>query len=881
MTAKKTVLRIAKWIGLVAILLLALLLLAAWLVNREPFQKKLRVSVQEKTGDRFTFQTLRFSLLPRPRVTLENPGLHVPGRLSVTMKYAFIYPDVLPLFKGNVRIAKAHLEMPEVRIILAEEPGAEQEDPKSVFEETRAELESATRSVREIGGDFSAFVNSGTIIIRNRKGTLTTIRDINGSISLIPRGFDLAVTGEGAHWGAIAVTGSVIARRNSILVRNLSLSGGKSTISGVSARFRWKKSPYLQIRSGQAAISLQDLYERRAWISPLKEKLRTVQGMTGLITFKTVNFIGPLLHPKRWTMLLEGSLEQVLLKSSLVPGPVSIENGAFTATTSTLSLTDVDAAFMDASFTTTVSLSGSINRIRAADVTVRGRFGRNAIRWAGGKFNAADIHGPLTLKRLHFTWKRGSAVTLAASASAGNGSAFSIAAKKSKNEFVLEKLTLEDDRSNAALTFTRNQKFLDAGFRGLLYENTLNKILDRSSVHQGRLRGDIRVHLPFDRPGESTAKGRLMGEDLFFQIKGTPVTVKKLDLLGENRSLTVKKASVVWGVTPLDLFGRFSAARDGVSVTGVVDAGKLDMQTIVQTFQGNKKDAPPGDSTPEAGKKIPVTGSVRVNAKEILFGRYRFSPVKGDVFLDRNSTRIELAEANLCGISLPGHLQPLGGDFLLDLTISASDQPLEPALACLFVNKRITGTFTLSGRLHAKGKSAELVKALQGTAQFRAKDGKIYRYPLLSRIFAFLNVTELLRGKLPDLGRDGFAFKKIEIRGDIKNGRLLLSEAALEGATLNLAADGWIDFGSNTMDVTVLVAPFKTIEYLLSKIPFVRKILANKLVTVPIRLTGDLNHPDVKPLDPEATGEHVLEIMKGILELPFRVLDPLFGRDKK
>jgi hypothetical protein len=41
-----------------------------------------------------------------------------------------------------------------------------------------------------------------------------------------------------------------------------------------------------------------------------------------------------------------------------------------------------------------------------------------------------------------------------------------------------------------------------------------------------------------------------------------------------------------------------------------------------------------------------------------------------------------------------------------------------------------------------------------------------------------------------------------------------------------------------------------------------------------VRFTGDVNDPDVIPLDPQAIGQNLLNIMKGILSLPFKIIDP-------
>lgn len=80
-------------------------------------------------------------------------------------------------------------------------------------------------------------------------------------------------------------------------------------------------------------------------------------------------------------------------------------------------------------------------------------------------------------------------------------------------------------------------------------------------------------------------------------------------------------------------------------------------------------------------------------------------------------------------------------------------QPLAPAPSCLTGGDvKITGTFALNEDINASGKSDALVRSLQGQVEFITIDGKFYRYPLLARILAVLNITEFLRGKLPDTG---------------------------------------------------------------------------------------------------------------------------------
>ena len=129
--------------------------------------------------------------------------------------------------------------------------------------------------------------------------------------------------------------------------------------------------------------------------------------------------------------------------------------------------------------------------------------------------------------------------------------------------------------------------------------------------------------------------------------------------------------------------------------------------------------------------------------------------------------------------------------------------------------------------------------------EFITKDGEFYAYPLLVRIFAFLNITEILRGEFPDMGWDGFPCTSIKLKGDIQNGLLLRHEVVIEGDIMNVVGQGEINLVDNKINLTILIAPFKSIDYIVSKIPLVRNILAGTLITIPINVTGNLSDPTV------------------------------------
>ena len=203
---------------------------------------------------------------------------------------------------------------------MTEESPDRPEDGQTAFAETRTEIESVLSSVRGIAPGFSGNVSEGTITILDRKGrSLSVVKAITGTVELLPKGFDIRMTADATRWGHIAVNGALLVGKNSIAVKNARLSGGRSSVSGLSARFGWRVTPWLSIRSGEAAIELEDIYQRRNLFESLKTLLKDVKTLKGRVTFTGMNFRGRLLHPEQWKMELTGAFDGLVFDSPSSP----------------------------------------------------------------------------------------------------------------------------------------------------------------------------------------------------------------------------------------------------------------------------------------------------------------------------------------------------------------------------------------------------------------------------------------------------------------------------------------------------------------------------------------------------------------------------------
>jgi hypothetical protein len=77
----------------------------------------------------------------------------------------------------------------------------------------------------------------------------------------------------------------------------------------------------------------------------------------------------------------------------------------------------------------------------------------------------------------------------------------------------------------------------------------------------------------------------------------------------------------------------------------------------------------------------------------------------------------------------------------------------------------------------------------------------------------------------------------------------------------------------------VLASPLKTVDRLFKKIPVVSGLLGGNLISIPIRVSGDLTQPTVVPLSPTAISQEVFNILKRTIKLPITVIQPFIPGD--
>jgi uncharacterized protein involved in outer membrane biogenesis len=773
---KKLQLWIVWPLGIVLAFIAIGLLLASLYINSEPMQKRIGAIIRQQIGDVVKFERAGLSIFPRPGLALNQVNINIGEGTFIRAESVNIYPQILPLLIGKVRIAKVKFEEPDIIVDIAEKPQQRAaKDKPSNPAEILGNVISVISSVQTVTPGLVAVVRRGKLFVRENNRNVAYVRKIYARIALEPQEAEIKLQGDVDKWGEFSVRGNVHVEKNSILINGLSGN--------------------------------------------------------------------------------------------------------------TITMNNVQASTFDSSFTAAVVISQTAQAINSADVTMSGKIGPKTIRWVSQTFNLPPeqtLHAPVSISNSHIMWQAGAKLAVTATAAIEDGPTISLTLSKNVADLAVSELMIYDkeSRANIALQYTKN--LIDVSFQGSLTEKTLNGIFEHNSFHRGWIKGDFRTHVQLDQYWKSTAQGHLEGANFIIPVPmNVPIKVRRVILSAEGKTLKVESAALNWGENNFDIKGNVKAAPDGFHLDMDLYADAIKVETIKKNLAKPEK---PSETNPSEkhSKKPALRGIIRLTAPSIIWGRYTASPLRANILLDYKGVNINITKAFLCGISIPGNLTFGENDIQFDFKPAAAGKQLESTLDCLFYeDSHITGILNLQAAVNSRGKSAALVSSLQGRVDFSSEDGIIYRFPLLAKIFSFLNVTELLRGKLPDFTKDGFKYNSMTIKGDIRQGVFVIKEALLDGTTMQLAGQGEINLTDNKINLTILVAPFKTVDYLIKNIPVVGYILKGTLISIPLKVTGDISDPSIFVLSPSAVGEGLLGMMKRTLSLPVKIIEPIIPRDRK
>jgi hypothetical protein len=122
------------------------------------------------------------------------------------------------------------------------------------------------------------------------------------------------------------------------------------------------------------------------------------------------------------------------------------------------------------------------------------------------------------------------------------------------------------------------------------------------------------------------------------------------------------------------------------------------------------------------------------------------------------------------------------------------------------------------------------------------------------------------------MDKGGFDYRALALRLHFQDGRAVLDEGAFDSAALGLAARGSVGLEQHDMNLTVLVAPFGRVDWVVRHVPIAGYILGGTLTSIPISVRGDTSNPVVEPLNPTAVTSELAGVFERTFKLPGKIL---------
>ncbi len=662
-----------------------------------------------------------------------------------------------------------------------------------------------------------------------------------------------------------------------IEVKDLRGEIGNSSFCGLQASLNGKAYSSLEVTSGKAVISISEFFP---WIQALPGTREDLTLGGRRIAVSEASLRGPLLEPEKWNFRVKGEASDIFIGLPGFPAPVEFEQGGFTALPGKLFLDQCRSRFLDAALEISGTVDNYLYSLRGLELSINGNAGDKAVRWFLKKVSfprAFSPRTPISFKGARLLWNNKGPVSFSSAVGfSKKQNVYLDIAFRGKGSWFAG-FSLKDDGANAFLEVGLADNDLNLSFKGKIKAETLDQILAENSVLDGWIEGEFRARVPLDRPLESTANGRIEAGDICRLWKWKlPAGIAKASLLAAGNDIWVEYADLDWKECPLHIKGIASLSKKGILADMDVVAGSLDWESIKGIADIENREG--ADGFPG----LPLQGVLRVKAGNFRYDDYNWRDIQAELSITGRDIRVDVKKATLCGISFAGDADYSAGEVDVGLRLCAIEQDLNNTLDCLWGKKdMIKGKFNLEGSVEGKAIGNQVYPSLQGKLKFTAKEGRIYRMNLLARILAMLNITEILRGRAPDLSGEGLAFYSMEGEGALEKGKLHIQNFIIDGSSMDIVCNGYIDMVKKDMDLDVLVAPLKTVDFIVGNIPLLGYVLGGHLVSVPVKVRGSPENPEVIPLSPATMGKELLGILERILHLPVKIIQPLLPKEEK
>jgi len=673
---------------------------------------------------------------------------------------------------------------------------------------------------------------------------------------------------------------------NMVKINDLTGNVGNSRFSNTSCDIQWQKDLFVDIPSGSLTLDLGEFYPWISSFDTLKKDMTDLKRAKGYLELSSLKL--KILQDKsaQWQLTALGEVRDVTLNMTLFPGELNLASGKIRLKPNQFFFQKLKARLLDADLDLSGTLSGPFQHPNHVNVSLNGKLGAKATSFLQKRFDlpaAYAVHAPLQFANTMITWQAATDFLFKGDVVFPKGVRVFSDFQYHPGDLAINHLDIQDQDSQATFTFDLKKNIINVKFNGHLHEITLNRIFVAEKLSDGWLKGDFQASFVRGKSSESTLQGQLEGGNLLVPMtNGESMVIDKLSLAAQNNQIAVNHFLITQQENRTDLKGRVDLTADGFVFDLDASAGALKWSASEKTPV--KAANAEQDKSKKYSWQYPVTGVIHLSAKSFTWENYKWKPFHAEIYRKQDRVKVEVIEANLCGIETIGTLEINDNIIDLDFQVNAKNQNIAPSYACLSKNQiQLTGSFDLAGQIKAQGQSEELLRSAHGRFDFTARKGQITKNKKLSRILEVLNVTEIVRGKIPDLRSKGFNYETINVQGEFKDDIMVFEKFYMDGKTLDLVGQGTLDLKRNMLDVELLalVGLFKTVNSAIKYIPGEKYLMFGNLVSIPVGVKGDAADPKVSVMSVSAVRSNVLDFAERFIKSPLKLIESVIPGKKK
>lgn len=660
-----------------------------------------------------------------------------------------------------------------------------------------------------------------------------------------------------------------------IRVTSLKATVGRSSCSELTGSLTLDAGRRLEIDSASLSLDVEQIYHWLRQVSNLRAPLDQVKAARGKLDLASLSLSGPLNNPDKWAFRASGSTKALVVSHVNLPGPITLSQGKFIATAARFTFSEVRAELLDALFAVSGFLDNPIDGRLSGEGTGSGILGREMAQWLyeKGEFSRSFmLRSPVKFNGGRLRWSDDGDINMQGSIVVADGPRVSLDMLRTPHTVAARDLTVEDGAQRAQMTFQLDSDKIDLSFRGLLTQKTLDRIFIASPARVELLQGDIKANYFLNPPFHFSALGKLVGKNLVLPLDKKTMSIDRFFMDGGEGKVNIRSADLQWLDSRFSLSGTAEAAKDALAFEMDVAVDRVAWEDIseIMSRARNARGESDGSGTP------PIRGTIRLKAERFSIDRFIWNPLHLTATILPGGINGRVEHGVVCGIQTVGRVEAHNETIKLDLRLSATDGQLEPASRCL-TKQQIQGTYSLKADLSGAGDPKRLRQSLKGNFEFVARDGNFIRATGMDATFDYLNRTGDFNVAFPDLDKEAFPYRLINVKGSLDGSTIIGNEIIVRGASLTITGQAKVELERNQIDAKGLVSVAAPGSQVVKKLPLIGPILGGSLVGIPVRIQGPLDRPNVTYLSPKDLGTELLNMPLRILGLPLdamRIFSP-------